>query len=272
MTVLLLIYRYAFGAGGGGDYGAATALSLMLAAFLAVFSALYFRADATVGDDVVTRRGRRHRRAGRSASAPGAAAPRRRRARGGDAAVGERGVRLGHRAVASGRSAGPSRGVHGLLLAFLVVVGLGPLLWLAKSSVSTTQDTLRHPMSLWPSGIDLENLSVAWNDAEIGHYFFNTVKVAIGSWLVQLVVAVTGGYVLGILKPWYAGIVTGAGAGDAVHPAGRAARAAVRDRARPAVRRVVAAQQLLGRVAAGGRQRVQRAAGQAVLREHARSS
>ena len=101
------------------------------------------------------------------------------------------------------------RGVHGLLLAFLVVAGLGPLLWLAKSSVSTTQDTLRHPMSLWPSGIDLENLSVAWNEAEMGHYFFNTVKVALGSWLVQVVVAVTGGYVLGILKPWYARIVTG---------------------------------------------------------------
>jgi len=44
MTILLLIYRYAFGAGGGGDYGAAAALSLMLAAFLAVFTAVYFRA------------------------------------------------------------------------------------------------------------------------------------------------------------------------------------------------------------------------------------
>ena len=43
VTVLMLIYRYAFGAGGGGDYGAATALSLMLAGFLAVFSAIYFR-------------------------------------------------------------------------------------------------------------------------------------------------------------------------------------------------------------------------------------
>jgi len=40
----LLIYRYAFGAGGGGDYRAAAALSLMLAAFLAIFTAAYFRA------------------------------------------------------------------------------------------------------------------------------------------------------------------------------------------------------------------------------------
>ena len=43
MTVLLLIYKYAFQNSIGGDYGAATALSLMLAAFLAVLSLLYFR-------------------------------------------------------------------------------------------------------------------------------------------------------------------------------------------------------------------------------------
>jgi multiple sugar transport system permease protein len=42
-TILLLIYDYAFANSLGGDYGAATALSLMLAAVLAVFSAVYFR-------------------------------------------------------------------------------------------------------------------------------------------------------------------------------------------------------------------------------------
>jgi ABC-type sugar transport systems, permease components len=43
LTILLMIYNYAFGASLGSDYGAATALSMMLAAFLAVFSLLYFR-------------------------------------------------------------------------------------------------------------------------------------------------------------------------------------------------------------------------------------
>ena len=44
ITILLLIYDYAFGNSLGGDYGSATALSLMLAAFLAVFSWVYLRA------------------------------------------------------------------------------------------------------------------------------------------------------------------------------------------------------------------------------------
>ena len=44
LTVLLLIFDYAFGNSLGGDYGAATALSLMLAVFLALFSLVYLRA------------------------------------------------------------------------------------------------------------------------------------------------------------------------------------------------------------------------------------
>lgn len=41
LTILLLMYRYAFG--GAADYGAATALGLMLAVVLALLSALYLR-------------------------------------------------------------------------------------------------------------------------------------------------------------------------------------------------------------------------------------
>ena len=43
MTVLLLIYNYAFANSLGGNYGSATALSVMLAAVLAVLSVAYFR-------------------------------------------------------------------------------------------------------------------------------------------------------------------------------------------------------------------------------------
>jgi multiple sugar transport system permease protein len=44
ITVLLLIYDYAFGNSLGGNFGEATALSLMLAVFLAVLSFVYLRA------------------------------------------------------------------------------------------------------------------------------------------------------------------------------------------------------------------------------------
>jgi len=44
LTVLLLVYQYAFGNSVGVGFGDAAALSLMLAAFLAVFSVVFMRA------------------------------------------------------------------------------------------------------------------------------------------------------------------------------------------------------------------------------------
>ena len=49
-TILLLIYQYAFTNSLGGAYGQATALSLMLAVFLAVLSIVYFRVTARWSD------------------------------------------------------------------------------------------------------------------------------------------------------------------------------------------------------------------------------
>nr|BFE65537.1 sugar ABC transporter permease [Dactylosporangium thailandense] len=43
VTVLLMIYNYAFGSSLGANYGAATALSVMLAGFLAILSLVYFK-------------------------------------------------------------------------------------------------------------------------------------------------------------------------------------------------------------------------------------
>lgn len=47
LTLLLLIYNYAFANSSGGDYGSATALSLMLAVVLALLSLVYLRVTRT---------------------------------------------------------------------------------------------------------------------------------------------------------------------------------------------------------------------------------
>jgi multiple sugar transport system permease protein len=101
-----------------------------------------------------------------------------------------------------------ARSVHVLLLAVLVTVGLGPMLWLAKAAVTPTQDTLREPLALWPHGIDWANLSTAWSRVEIDKYFLNTVVLAAGSWFVQLLVATTAGYALSVLRPRYGKALT----------------------------------------------------------------
>lgn len=102
-----------------------------------------------------------------------------------------------------------ARSLHVLLLGLLFLVGLGPMLWLAKAAVTPTQDTLRAPLALWPNGIDWANLSTAWTRVEIDKYFLNTVVLAAGSWFVQLLVATTAGYALSVLRPRYGKALTG---------------------------------------------------------------
>ncbi|MEA2518076.1 MAG: multiple sugar transport system permease protein [Chloroflexota bacterium] len=94
-------------------------------------------------------------------------------------------------------------------LAFLLVAGLGPLLWMMKASITPTQDTIRTPMALWPHGFDLGQLATAWTRTHIDRYLWNTVLIAFGSWAIQLLVATTGGYALSVLRPRFSGLLTG---------------------------------------------------------------
>lgn len=94
-----------------------------------------------------------------------------------------------------------------VLLILLIVAGLGPILWLAKSAITPTQDTLRTPMAIFPHGVDWANLATAWSTVHIDVQFMNTLWVALGSWILQVLVASTGGYVLSVLRPKYAAIV-----------------------------------------------------------------
>ncbi len=99
--------------------------------------------------------------------------------------------------------------LQGSTLLFLLIIGLGPILWMLKSSVTPTLDTLRQPMALWPNGFDLSQFATAWNKVHIDQYLFNTVAIAFGSWLVQIVVATTAGFALAILRPRFSRLMTG---------------------------------------------------------------
>jgi multiple sugar transport system permease protein len=63
-------------------------------------------------------------------------------------------------------------------------------------------------MALFPHGAAWSNLHQAWFDVRVGHYFWNTVELAIGSWFVQVFVATTAGFALSVLRPKYARVLT----------------------------------------------------------------
>jgi multiple sugar transport system permease protein len=101
------------------------------------------------------------------------------------------------------------KGLHLVLLILLLIVGVGPMLLLAKFAITPTQDIIRTPLAIFPHGMAWSNISQSWNDVQISKYFLNTIWIAAGSWFVQLLVATTGGYVLSVLRPKWGKIVNG---------------------------------------------------------------
>jgi multiple sugar transport system permease protein len=97
-----------------------------------------------------------------------------------------------------------------VLLILLVIAGLLPVLWLMKAAFTPTQDTLTQPLAIFPNGATLTNVAQAFGiNIKIQDYFLNTIWVAAGAWVVQIVVSTTGGFALSVLRPKYGRIVTG---------------------------------------------------------------
>ena len=132
--------------------------------------------------------------------------PWRRRA-GSRATTAERGL-LSHSDWRQRNTRWTMRLLHGGTLAFLLIVGLGPILWMLKSSITPTLDTLRQPMALWPNGFDLTQFVTAWERVHIDRYLGNTILIAFGSWATQLFVATTAGFALSVLRPRGANVLT----------------------------------------------------------------
>ena len=91
--------------------------------------------------------------------------------------------------------------IQAVILVGLLIAGAGPILWLAKSAVSTTQDIITQPFAFWPSGIQLGNILEAWDRSAIGRYMLNTVLIAGGQAIVTLFVCTTCAYCLSVLRP-----------------------------------------------------------------------
>ncbi|GAA3698642.1 carbohydrate ABC transporter permease [Nonomuraea antimicrobica] len=102
------------------------------------------------------------------------------------------------------------RSVQALTLVLLVLIGLGPIYMTVKGAMSPSTDLISRPLDLWPADPRPENFATAWADLGIGHYLLNTLQVVGGSWAVQLVVAVTAGFALSVLRPRFGRYVYGA--------------------------------------------------------------
>lgn len=78
------------------------------------------------------------------------------------------------------------------LHAFLVVtalVWLFPLLWAVFTSLRPIGDTITHGYVSWPTTLNFGNYTTVWEQADMLHYFFNTLVIVIPGVLLTLLLA-----------------------------------------------------------------------------------
>jgi multiple sugar transport system permease protein len=99
--------------------------------------------------------------------------------------------------------------VQYLVLGLLVVFGAGPMYWMFKAAISSPAEITSEPLRLWPGQPRFGNLHDAVTSLHIGTYLLNSVLLALGCLVVQLVVSVGAGYALSVLRPRYGGVLYG---------------------------------------------------------------
>ncbi|MFJ4918534.1 carbohydrate ABC transporter permease [Streptomyces sp. NPDC088725] len=83
---------------------------------------------------------------------------------------------------------------HGILIVWTLMVGV-PLLWVLWSAFKDSNGILSDPWAL-PTVLHWENWSRAWNEANMGQYFINTLIVVGGSLIGTMVLGSMAAYVL----------------------------------------------------------------------------
>lgn len=96
------------------------------------------------------------------------------------------------------------RGVKSLIKhVFLLAVALvmvGPLLWMATSSLKTIKQTMAYPPEFIPNPVEWGNFAEAWNAAPFGRYMVNSFKVSILTTVGELLVAAAAAYAFARLR------------------------------------------------------------------------
>lgn len=90
-------------------------------------------------------------------------------------------------------------GKHGLLLGISVAAAL-PLAWMVTTALKTVAEVWIFPPRWLPADPQWLNFVTAWQKAQISHYLFNTVVVAIGIIILQVLTMALAAYAFTMLR------------------------------------------------------------------------
>jgi multiple sugar transport system permease protein len=87
------------------------------------------------------------------------------------------------------------------LLLLSTLVTFGPLFWMFTSALKSSIEIFQSPPTIWPLHPAWSNYSNAWNVLQYPLYFGNTLILAAGAVILQLLVSATAAFSLSTLRP-----------------------------------------------------------------------
>jgi multiple sugar transport system permease protein len=102
------------------------------------------------------------------------------------------------------------RAIYWTVLALLLLstlITFGPLYWMFTSALKSSIEIFQSPPTLWPQQPAWDNYATAWNVLRYPLYFGNTLILAAGAVVLQLLVSATAAFALSKLRPAGTGVI-----------------------------------------------------------------
>ena len=96
--------------------------------------------------------------------------------------------------------------IFGLLL-LCTLVSIGPIYWMVTGAFKSSLELFRSPPTFWPLQPQWGNYIDAWNILQFPLYFGNTLILAAGAVLLQLVVSASAAFALSKLRPFASRVI-----------------------------------------------------------------
>lgn len=88
-----------------------------------------------------------------------------------------------------------------VLLALTTLITLGPVYWMFSGGLKSSVEIFQTPPTFWPIHPQWSNFSQAWSVLQFPLYFGNTLILAVGAVILQILVSATAAYALSKLQP-----------------------------------------------------------------------
>jgi multiple sugar transport system permease protein len=90
-----------------------------------------------------------------------------------------------------------------LFLAFAALVWVAPVVWAIFTAFRPYEDTFARGYVSWPHSLSLTNYKTAWTQADLPHYFFNSLIITLPAIAIILLFASSVAFVVSRLSYWW---------------------------------------------------------------------